>query len=128
MSESSGPMLPRRKRRYVPLLLLVGLLAYGFVRAVRHRFFQMELVHAQNDLLAIAHDLDEFAKAHSGQYPPDLSVLVTGKDPWRHEYMYEPPTPEHPEPRVWSLGADGKPGGTGEGADIYNHESPGSPR
>jgi general secretion pathway protein G len=43
-------------------------------------------------------------------------------DPWQHPYVYIEPTPEHPKPRVLSLGADGKPGGEGECADIDSDE------
>jgi hypothetical protein len=34
---------------------------------------------------------------------------VVPKDPWGAEYRYDPPSPAHPEPRVWSLGEDGLP-------------------
>jgi general secretion pathway protein G len=40
------------------------------------------------------------------------------RDPWGNEYHYDFPSPGHPEPRVISYGADGKPGGEGEDADI----------
>ena len=43
-------------------------------------------------------------------------------DPWQHPYVYVEPTPEHPRPRVISLGADGKPGGEGDCADIDSDE------
>lgn len=43
------------------------------------------------------------------------------KDPWRHPYAYQPPADETQRARVFSYGADGKPGGTGNGADIYNN-------
>ncbi|MBK7643712.1 MAG: type II secretion system protein GspG [Planctomycetes bacterium] len=39
-------------------------------------------------------------------------------DPWKRPYVYVEPTPEHPLPRVLSLGADGMEGGEGEDADI----------
>jgi general secretion pathway protein G len=42
-------------------------------------------------------------------------------DPWGHAYVYEPPTDAAHPPRVHSLGADGKPGGTDQAADIYNN-------
>jgi general secretion pathway protein G len=40
-------------------------------------------------------------------------------DPWGHPYVYDPPTDRSHPPRVHSLGADGKPGGEGDAADIY---------
>ena len=44
------------------------------------------------------------------------------KDPWKHEYHYEPPTQTYPNPHVWSYGADGKRGGTGDDADIDSED------
>jgi general secretion pathway protein G len=41
-------------------------------------------------------------------------------DPWGHPYVYDPPTDRAHPPRVHSLGADGKPGGEGDAADIYS--------
>ncbi len=42
------------------------------------------------------------------------------KDPWGHDYAYTPPAAEGQEPKVTSYGADGRPGGTGNAADIEN--------
>ena len=42
------------------------------------------------------------------------------KDPWGHDYVYTAPAADGQEPKVTSLGADGKPGGTGNNADIDN--------
>jgi len=39
-------------------------------------------------------------------------------DPWSRAYVYEPSADENQSPRIVSLGADGKPGGTGLAADI----------
>ena len=41
-------------------------------------------------------------------------------DPWDRDYHYDPPTTPKGTPRVYSYGKDGKPGGTGEDADIVN--------
>lgn len=40
-------------------------------------------------------------------------------DPWNNAYQYAP-SGRHGGPDVFSLGADGKPGGEGDDADIYN--------
>ncbi len=40
------------------------------------------------------------------------------KDPWGHDYAYTPPSGEGTEPKVVSYGADGRPGGSGNAADI----------
>ena len=41
-------------------------------------------------------------------------------DPWRRPYVYEPPKAEGEQPVVLSYGADGKPGGAGNSADVRN--------
>ncbi|MCS6810614.1 MAG: type II secretion system major pseudopilin GspG [Tepidimonas sp.] len=40
-------------------------------------------------------------------------------DPWNNPYQYAP-VGRHGGPDIYSLGADGKPGGDGDDADIYN--------
>jgi general secretion pathway protein G len=86
------------------------------------------------DILSITMSLEEYAINNGGRYPDALEVLVVKdsngvayldtadgklpKDPWGNEYKYEPGTQGHPQPRVFSLGSDGLPGGTGEAADI----------
>jgi general secretion pathway protein G len=77
--------------------------------------------------------LEMYALNNNGKYPDTLETLVTPDvngatylhattlplDPWKRPYVYEPPSPpNHPNPRIYSLGADGKPGGEGENADI----------
>ncbi len=39
-------------------------------------------------------------------------------DPWGRDYIYDPPTAEGQEPKLTTLGADGKVGGTGNDADL----------
>ncbi len=96
------------------------------------------MLRAANDIVAIIHALDEYAINNNGAYPSTLQVLAipdsngnsylegyNGKipvDPWKHEYHFEVPTPAHPRPHVWSYGADGKRGGTGDDADIDSED------
>lgn len=55
----------------------------------------------------------------SGWAGPYLSGDLP-KDPWGHDYVFEPaPDPQHPA-HVMSYGSDGKPGGEGNAADIRN--------
>jgi general secretion pathway protein G len=89
---------------------------------------------AKADIIAIDSALKEYAIMNGGKYPDSLAVLVVPdangrkfleskalpRDPWGHEYLYDPPSAQHPEPRVYSYGKDGKPGGEGEDADIDN--------
>jgi general secretion pathway protein G len=41
-------------------------------------------------------------------------------DPWGKPYVYEPPKSDTQPPAVISYGADGKPGGSGNSADVRN--------
>jgi general secretion pathway protein G len=84
------------------------------------------------DILAIRAALDEYALNNGGKYPGALEVLVAPdsdghtylatkavpRDPWGNAYHYEPAGPAHPKGNVTCYGADGKPGGEGEDADI----------
>ncbi len=72
-----------------------------------------------------------------GSYPPDLDALVTRpsgadrwdgpylkkstlpKDPWGRDYIYRLPG-EHGAYDLYSLGADGQEGGSGEDADVLS--------
>ncbi len=40
------------------------------------------------------------------------------KDPWGRDYIYIPPQADKDEPKISTLGSDGKTGGTGNAADI----------
>ncbi|MBK7643710.1 MAG: type II secretion system protein GspG [Planctomycetes bacterium] len=88
---------------------------------------------ALNDIRWIQDALLVYASRNNGEYPRTLEALVEiGKDgktyfgnqqelpldPWKRSFLYEQPTPEHPKPRVRSLGADGQPGGVGMNADL----------
>lgn len=52
---------------------------------------------------------------------PYLQSRSVPKDPWGRPYQYVQPG-QHGEFDVYSLGADGKPGGEGEAADVGNWE------
>lgn len=72
-----------------------------------------------------------------GSYPPDLEALVTQppgadrwdgpylrkktvpKDPWGRDYIYRHPGDNGPYD-LYSLGADGQEGGSGEDADVLS--------
>ena len=86
------------------------------------------------NIASILQSLSEHAIDHDGKYPDTLRALVTPdaeglcslegydgripRDPWQREHLYERARPEHPVPRVGSLGRDGEPGGEGDDADI----------
>ena len=116
------------------VIVIIGLLATLVVPNVIRRFFQAQSTTAKANISTIMQSLTEYTINNSGTYPDSLEPLVTPdanghcyldgyngkipKDPWKHEFQYEPPQPGHPTPRVFSLGKDGAPGGEGENADI----------
>jgi len=114
------------------VIVIIGLLATLVVPNVLQRFAFASRKKAEADILAIDSSLKEYAIANGGKYPDSLEALVTAdvnghtfldqphipKDPWGNEYMYEPPGPGQPLPRVMSYGKDGQPGGEGDDADM----------
>ena len=87
----------------------------------------------RDDLLTLAGATADWALEHNGHYPASLDVLlerpspdeppyldrkVLPRDPWGREYRYEPRAADAREPRVYTLGKDGAPGGTGADADV----------
>jgi general secretion pathway protein G len=109
----------------VGLVLLV-------VPNVLQRFSFTSRTEAMVGILEIKGALESYAVANGGVFPESLEVLLeTGsdgrqflrssdalRDPWGRKYLYEPPTPEHAEPRILSYGRDGEPGGEGEDEDL----------
>ncbi len=57
-------------------------------------------------------------------YPPEgyLSRREVPRDPWGNEYVYVVPGRDGAPFEVLSYGADGRPGGTGDAADISSAE------
>jgi general secretion pathway protein G len=62
-------------------------------------------------------------KSIAGWNGPYLSGGLPN-DPWGHAYVYDPPLDAVHAAKVYSLGADGKPGGEGNAADIYSDAAP----
>jgi general secretion pathway protein G len=121
------------------VMVIIGLLA-GFVAP---RYFaqvgrsQVKVARAQVDALDKA--LDQF-RLDVGRYPTSeegLQALVAQPggesgwagpylkkgvppDPWSHPYVYQQPGAHGGDFDLLSLGKDGRPGGSGEDADITN--------
>lgn len=116
------------------VIVIIGLLATLVVPNVVARLFTGQLGKAKADITQIVQALDNYAVDHNGTYPDSLEALVTPdennntyikgervpRDPWKNEYLYEPPTTGQPDPRVYTLGADGLPGGEGKDRDFDN--------
>jgi general secretion pathway protein G len=91
------------------------------VRALETALQTMELdigrYPTQNEGLDLLVKADP--KAVAGWQGPYLGGGMP-KDPWGHDYVYEAAVDANHPPKVHSLGSDGKPGGEGTAADIYN--------
>jgi general secretion pathway protein G len=93
------------------------------------------------DFVRLAAAIDEFVR-RNGVPPRSLDHLSTRRggikaepvlralprDPWGHDYVYEPPVSGHGADWSFGLvsyGLDGAPGGKGEAEDIVFHHDPG---
>ena len=140
----SSPRLPYRHRGFtlieiMVVIVILGILAALVVPRVLDRPDEARVVAARNDVAAIAQALKLY-RLDNQRYPTTeqgLAALVSRptvaplppnwkpngylerlpKDPWGHPYQYLNPGLRG-EIDVYSLGADGQPGGTGIDADI----------
>lgn len=106
----------------------------GVVERVNENLAVAKLGRVKADIATIESALAEYAINNSGRYPDSLEPLVTPdvnaatylgttempRDPWGREYLYEPPGPGTPTPRIYTLGSDNRAGGRGEDADVDN--------
>lgn len=116
----------------VILGLLVGIVGPGVLRNIG----KSEVKTAKAQISALSKALDTY-RLDTGHYPSTeqgLNALVARPanepkwegpyldkavppDPWGRPYVYKAPG-EHGEYDLSSLGKDGQPGGTGDGADV----------
>jgi general secretion pathway protein G len=123
------------------VVVILGLLAAIVVPKIMSRPDEARVVASKADIAAIIQALKLY-RLDNTMYPSTeqgLQALVQRpttqpippnwkqggyldrlpQDPWRHDYQYLNPG-VHGEIDVFSLGADGAPGGEGFNADIYN--------
>jgi general secretion pathway protein G len=121
------------------VVVILGILASIVVPKIINRPDEARVVKAKQDVLAIQSALDLY-KLDNGVYPSTdqgLMALVEKpttdpipqdwkmylklipKDPWGRDYLYLNPG-QHGEIDVFTLGADGQPGGTGINAEVGN--------
>lgn len=124
------------------VVVILGILAAVVVPRVMDRPDQARTTKAQNDIRALESALNLY-RLDNFNYPTTeqgLFVLVTiptsgdvprnyrtggyidrlQKDPWGNEYQYLRPGRDGREYDLYSLGADGRPGGEDANADIGN--------
>jgi general secretion pathway protein G len=116
--------------------LLVGYVAPRYFGQVS----KSEVATAKAQIDALDKALEQY-RLDTGHYPPTelgLAALVTKPanepkwngaylkkavplDPWNNAYVYKQPGEKGGDYDLVSYGKDGKPGGTGEDADLGNH-------
>jgi general secretion pathway protein G len=121
------------------VVVILGILAAIVVPKVMERPGEARVVRAQQDIRGIAsalglYKLDNFVYPTTAQGLDALVNKPSGqpdapnwkgyldnlpKDPWGRPYQYQSPG-QHGAFDVFSWGADGKPGGEGENADVGN--------
>jgi general secretion pathway protein G len=134
---------PRAKRGYSLLEILIVLSIIALIAAlVGPRLFaqldkskvtaaKVQMKSLKSALETKKHDIGRFPTQQEGlvllsQAPGDGVSNWSGpylsgqlpKDPWGRDYIYLPAAAENQEPKISTLGADGKPGGTGNDGDL----------
>lgn len=151
MRRSSESRIPNSKSRLsrgftlieiLVVVVILGILAAIVVPRVMERPGEARATRARQDIQNIVtalslYKLDNFVYPSTEQGLDALVVKPSGqpeapnwkgpyldrmpKDPWGRPYLYQHPG-QHGEIDVYTYGADGKPGGEGEAADIGNWE------
>jgi len=121
------------------LVLLLGLVVVAtlFTRYISRKIDDAMREKASVELADLRQALEVYASTHRGAYPGTLDELVQPdaqghtilrderelpRDPWGRDYVYEPAAPARAKPRLFTLGRDGKPGGSGADEDLFAAE------
>ncbi|GGC86623.1 type II secretion system major pseudopilin GspG [Halopseudomonas salina] len=124
------------------VVVILGILAAVVVPRVMDRPDQARITKVQNDVRALEsalnlYRLDNFNYPTTEQGLMALAVQPTGndaprnyrsggyidrlqQDPWGNDYQYLRPGRDGRDYDLYSLGADGRPGGEGANADLGN--------
>lgn len=136
MKRQTASLASRARRGFslaelMVVIVILGLLATLVVPNVMKQLSTSNFAVAKSDISAICQAITNYAVENSGKYPERLEDLLTPddsghayfdrstlpKDPWKNEYVYEPPQGGQ-KFRVISYGRDGQPGGEGDDRDI----------
>lgn len=123
------------------VVIIIGLLSTMVAPKIFANRDKALIVKAKSDVSRMGSALDLY-RLDNFSYPntsEGLQALVTnpGKpnwtgylnklqdDPWGNKYQYQQPGTQNPKGYdLWSLGADGAPGGEGNNQDIGNWDTP----
>ena len=107
------------------VVVIMGLLAGAVVLKVGGYMDAAKVNRAKFDIATIVGAVEAFYATNS-RYPTndeglDKLPLKNRNDPWGRPYEYNCPGKDEPF-EVFTLGADGRPGGDGINADIYSSQ------
>jgi len=117
------------------VIVIIGLLATLVVPNVLQRLFQANIATAKKNIITLEGACTEYAVANQGRWPESLNVLVEKDDmgfsyidqdklpldPWKNDFLYEPPNTGQSKGTITCLGSDGAVGGDGDARDFNNH-------
>jgi general secretion pathway protein G len=106
------------------VVVIIGMLAGAVTLKVRDHMNTARVNRAESDIRVIAEAVEAYQVTH-GRYPTsneglDVVDVKASVDPWGNAYQYNSPGQDGQDFEVYSLGADGSPGGDDEQADIYS--------
>ncbi len=107
------------------VVVIMGMLAGAVALKVVSYMDKARVNRAKSDIATIVSAVEAF-NLQNGRYPTneeglDSLPLKTHRDPWGNPYGYNCPAQDEPF-EVFSLGADGRPGGDGVNVDIYSRQ------
>jgi len=144
--KNEGSRAPRKARGFtlieiMVVVIIIGLLAAVIVPQVISKVDEARVAKAKQDIQSLETALTMF-RLDNSKYPTTeqgLAALTTqptdptirhwrpggylqhvSKDPWGNDYQYVYPGTHGREYDLFSLGADGQPGGEGINADVGN--------
>ena len=105
------------------VIVIIGMLAGAVAVSVGDYMETAKASRARSDLATIKDAVEAF-HLQKGRYPTnneglDPLPLENRRDPWGNPYQYNRPGEKGPY-EVFTLGADGREGGSGANADIYS--------
>ncbi len=107
------------------VVVIIGMLAGAVTLKVSQYMDEAKVSRAKSDIATIVSAIEADSLKGDGKPPSNsdglgkLNIDIK-RDPWGNEYQYNDSGPDGEPFEVYSLGADGEPGGDGADADIYS--------